>query len=111
MDFRTNKKSKPKATFKQYCEIMLKYFLPFAGRYFPEVKKVGEAVEKVSNKIESKKDVADWQCKGCILDAPDCIGKGCFMRVELGGYQSKQVEIEHKYLLCGFKINKKEPKE
>jgi hypothetical protein len=47
MDFRTNKKPKEKATFKQYIGILVKYFFPFAGRYFPDVKKVGEAVEKV----------------------------------------------------------------
>jgi hypothetical protein len=41
------RRTKEKITFKQYVVILLKYWIPFTGRFFPEVKKVGEVVEKV----------------------------------------------------------------
>jgi hypothetical protein len=40
------RRTKEKITFKQYIGILLKYWIPFTGRYFPDVKKVGEVLEK-----------------------------------------------------------------
>lgn len=40
-----------------------------------------------------------WQCSGCEIDSPDCVGKECVMRNQLGGYFDERVRKQHESLL------------